>query len=751
MKKILFFILILMVVHQFSFSEWQYDPAPDGKPWILSSVVYAADDNPNLDPDWDWRQTYYTVYWNRYQGTPTSVLSPFYSNVTGGVAFTLDFEPEDGWVLVYRDFGTSKYFVSNPYFILYNVYQGLLRVFHLVNSVENYTHGGVELFFDYGSPTTALLTHANHRAWATDNYKNHRFFSITDLVNYHWTYTDFIMAYDPATGNSSKNNSLITFKLLGVEVTDVKIDGSMNLVQQLPKSSIATQTGDVYEFGDLVTDGKKVLGYYNTFDKYKNDIKKAADKQDDPKIKAALSNLASSWVVKQLPYIGAAVGIVDLFIGGGREKNQVSPVPMVFDGSMELSGTLKTQDLIFKSTIQTPGTKHDTPNAIPFWDYPMGILNLTRTPVLLSRQYWQPEGPSMWMQYSSYKIKDDLEFAINSSYPGSRFSHLRLKYMEAALVFRFNEVYTYPYDLLPGINDWWEAGIYELESSANGKYVLRTRYMPYNVFKNTSIRVPPGTDVTIKIRAVLERIDNPDAQEVVFIADYEPVFEKDSGTTYFPWSSYQMPPEIITLQPINHTGKENYIYKYRYDDNYGASTAIQVGPDRARFERRSLIKFDTSSLFNVDPDKISSAVLKLYCYSFSGDDVSYRIYASRIKKGWAEGIASSRGNLSPLGSDWDYSDEGAGETWASAGLLKGTDYNSTYESSTVVSPGTQGKWINLTITNAVKAWIRDPSSNHGLVLFTNESDLSKYAVATFRTSDYTTDSSEAPIIMIYIC
>ena len=143
--------------------------APHGRPWLTSSIPYFESHDANLNADWDWREEFYDVYWDRPPAQLWTVTSPFYSEFTGGVAFTKDFEPEDGWVLLARNFGSSNNYLKYPYFILYNRHTGLLRVFVLLSLLEDHTTGSVSLSFDPAlSGTAALLTHASNRAWAVD-------------------------------------------------------------------------------------------------------------------------------------------------------------------------------------------------------------------------------------------------------------------------------------------------------------------------------------------------------------------------------------------------------------------------------------------------------------------------------------------------------------------------------------------------------------------------------------------------------
>jgi len=541
--------------------------APDGKEWVNSSVAYFMNNDPNLDPNWDWRQEYYTIYWDRQPNGPWTLSSPFYSEFTGGVAFTKDYEPEDGWVLLFRNFGSEQNYLRYPYFLLYNKYTGLLRAFILVDSEENYTTGNLSLAFGSELPnTTALLTHASHRAWAADLYKKElTAVAVTEIHNGYWIYVDFATAYDPHTKDVT--GSALEFRLDGVNITDLFLNGTLSLTQVLPKS-VTPAEQSTYTLKDLVADGKHVAGFYNTFQTYQKKFKEAADKQTNNELKQKLGEVLKTWTYQNLPLIGVGIGLVDLFIGGGREKKVESPVPMVFSGDMSLKGTMKERNFITKFSIQTPGTKHQYPNFVPLYDYPLGIFNLRTTPVLQSRTYWQKEGPNLYMEYTSYKVMNDLDWVVNPD------SGLKLKEMKAAIVFRLHEVYPDPY-ALPLIPETLESGIYEIESSTDGKYVLRTRFIPFYLLKDTAISVPPGTDITIKVMAVLERKDAaPGTQPVLFIADYEPVFVPDRIKNNFPWSPYQLPSFPDQSSKLENGGFEKGLtYWESYGDGSGYGTA----------------------------------------------------------------------------------------------------------------------------------------------------------------------------------
>jgi hypothetical protein len=564
--------------------------APDGKPWITSSISYWTVDDPNLDPDWDWQQEFYEVYWDRPPAALWTVASPFTSEYTSGVALTLDYEPDDGWVLLARNFGSEKNHLKNPYFILYNKATGLLRVFMLLSVLEHYSTGSISLSFDPAlSGTTALLSHVEPRVWAVDKYKKDLIsYGITEVQNGHWTYADFVTAYDPNTENVE--DSAIRFRLEGVNITDLKIKSTdFSLSQVLPKSGVPAEI-DTYDSKDLVADGKAVIGYHNTFGKYKEQFKKAANRQTDETLKKDMTDLMESWIYKHLPFIGAGIGLVDLFIGGGRKHKPESPVPMVFSGDLTLTGTMTERNFIAGPSVRTPGAIHTNDNFVPLYDHPLGIINLTVTPIVRHAHY--AEGCTttqpFYKYYDEYRIvspmSKDTHFRVNP------YAGLKLKEMKAALVFRLPKDYETNPRSLPYFSAWMNAGNYEVESSTDGKYILRTRYIPFYLLRYATVYAPPGTDVSVKVKAVLERIDAPEGtQPVLFVAEYNPdVYTSCHYSAVSPnWSPYQLRSYPDTSSAFDNGDFQlGLSYWETYGDGNEYGTAEEGGGHRSAYIAR---------------------------------------------------------------------------------------------------------------------------------------------------------------------
>jgi RHS repeat-associated protein len=195
-------------------------------------------------------------------------------------------------------------------------------------------------------------------------------------------------------------------------------------------------------------------------------------------------------------------------------------------------------------------------------------------------------------------------------------------------------------------------------------------------------------------------------------------------------------------------GKDSFIYASTGgDDNFGASTSIQVGPDRGTYERRGIIKFDCSAV--PENASIDSAFLRLYLASTWGSSNSFVIEAHQMLQDWAEGTASSWNNNSTTGCDWGYADQAASVSWNANGMQSGSDYSATVLGTDTVSYGASSAWYQWNVQGAVEDWIDGTDANHGIALLTASADMSDYVGATFRSSDYTTDAGKRPQLIIY--
>lgn len=218
MKKIFLIYLFLTSLYSALIGQTYVSVPNSGCP------INTISTNPDLVPgSFDWRTQNFTVYLSLQDGTPgvaTTIVNPYFDQSLNPTTFNLadavkkDFAPEDGWELLYRSFGTASQGVKTPFFVLYNKYNGTVRVFaNIVNSGESaYTAAAIR--FSYTRPSvsfeerrqTAILNQLGSTTFSMEQFQRDAVhFVPTDYLNngvnnnYYWVYADFFALFDPCT------------------------------------------------------------------------------------------------------------------------------------------------------------------------------------------------------------------------------------------------------------------------------------------------------------------------------------------------------------------------------------------------------------------------------------------------------------------------------------------------------------------------------------------------------------------------
>jgi hypothetical protein len=198
------------------------------------------------------------------------------------------------------------------------------------------------------------------------------------------------------------------------------------------------------------------------------------------------------------------------------------------------------------------------------------------------------------------------------------------------------------------------------------------------------------------------------------------IWENNAVTVVANETTHLNPPLVIaseetkTLQP-GPEGIDSGIESKFPNDTYGNLTYCDVG-NNATTIRRTYIKFDLSTV--PANAAVVDADLKLYHYNGSGtDDFTIGLY--KVTSAWDESTITW--NLQPTCS---------------------VDAEITSNITAAIA------WKSWDIDTLVQAWLDGSITNYGVVLKdTNESSVN--TIAYFRTSDYTSDTSKRPELVIY--
>lgn len=440
---------------------------------------------------WDWTQkgSVYPVYLSNNLNTPSTYIAMpyFHVNSSGGtgtpdgyqnVANYLfrgpdkehqDINPEDGWELLLKDFGTPNSSPGNntgvgratPFFILYNRYNGKMKIFAALFGSRAQQAAFIRIgFSDNGSAFKKDLSEASRALFATaepiqktviefkpllefkqmNQIIQYPTFSTTD---YQWLVAELTTSYDPCTCENPLDfldrKSILEMQVVATSTADINatIDG-VATQQSVASNNSVSQSSDgfmsffepavesaqkgydkwnkvkgtaekVLEFGnetlakELVRSwlNKDNLGY-NSDDPVLNAMSRQAlkafmsspdsfknmlgvPKPGDVKFGKILN--AAKGVAGNLPYVGAALGVLDYFVNGGQEVASPQPNigPVTFDVHLKLTGKITESNDISTVDFYTPGSPNQSGTSSylsPIYNNVLGVFSVLDLPDL---------------------------------------------------------------------------------------------------------------------------------------------------------------------------------------------------------------------------------------------------------------------------------------------------------------------------------------------------------------------------------
>lgn len=341
---------------------------------VVSVPLSFAQGECNRIPTWDWTidQTYnlYTAT----QGTFANIRLPYFdygqpaSELNKG-ALT-DIYPEDGWVLVFRDFGLPTCPTNMPLFLLYNKFSGTLRLFYF-NTVTNstFTHGLAYLSQPNASKASPFFNHGRSNYFVNNFDTSAVESTIHTVAPMQWCYTDFtITGYD----NTLATDATLRIEIRGINVNDIHLDGSINLEQVVSGEG---NLGSKLNLSSVTTAVTKGFKWYKDVDKGKTELTKLKNANPTAWYSNALGTILNSGIAGVASPLAGVAGLVSSFISGSHSGQTM---PMKFEGQINLNGTMTNSGHIYMFEIRAPGAPLSNPSDSKRPDYtqPLGIYNI---------------------------------------------------------------------------------------------------------------------------------------------------------------------------------------------------------------------------------------------------------------------------------------------------------------------------------------------------------------------------------------
>jgi hypothetical protein len=379
---------------------------------------------------WDWRTpTYEVVFYQDNQAAPTSrtIDSPFFTPGTNinHLGFQrgnegADFEPADGWELLYLNMGTPERPVQEPSFGLYNRLDGRVRILFYIEPNDGGSPNNVLIRLSNVQSrnipnTTALFETLNVPANALSDFdKNVSLGGVVQLnegeAGLEWYLLESVVGYDPC---ACQYESSIEVEPILRDITSLSffMDGTGTSEAIYEPKDPFSALGYVNGLSGTISSGLKK---YKDGTSYKVD----AEPNKDQTIKI-LSNVVGG-------FFGGTTAITDLlgFITG-KKSGSGAPKLTGFNHNFNFmaNGGLLDNNTYDTHFFYTPGSFYNENqlNAFrPIYDNPLGIFAVLEPPVVeMQEELSIIEGDAPYYEVTEkntirWRFAGDLQYHINT-------------------------------------------------------------------------------------------------------------------------------------------------------------------------------------------------------------------------------------------------------------------------------------------------------------------------------------------------
>ncbi len=539
--------------------------------------------------------------------------------------------------------------------------------------LKKYANGGKE---------TGVLAHLAPVSYAMDKVNNMYNNATSSVINTlamkaRWVYADFPLAFDKdliPTENTEIPASL-QFDIWGTNVNEIKLETKGFGAQGDKKFIDAFMNKYNFDAPGFSLNGGNMPGLNLPFNLPNVDIKSTAinwkgmtDFFNGLNIDLNFGSLSTSNPFKGLfDGFGATLsalsasspisisgldlgGMFKFFVGGGMKAANVLQTPPTFISSHYSStGTMTSTVKYATLTIPLPAARlnYQSPmlgNAVGLVrNDPVGLLTLTKTPKVNKTQilqsYYFP-----WDEFSyheenfyEYEVVEDIQYNLNIA------SGLELKKIETSLVLDYSGLEDVYKLVLSEINGTNQSFLIELEAPVN-ENVARIRSMPVpaKYFKGRRLFSisDVGENIFVKIKAVFQRKDDPNAQPVVFISTYKTEvinigqYSVSTNDSYHFSNLPTIPPQNVQVTASTagttitwDANPEKNIKYYAIERDINGGGYTQIGTST------------TTSFVDIDVQKW----VKPYIYYRQNVSVNYRV---RALSEWADDLGGMKSQYS---------------------------------------------------------------------------------------------------------
>ena len=355
--------------------------------------------------------------------------------------------PGDGWELIRRDLGYDDAGnpdkTTNPTLILYNRYSSVLRVFTAVGDLQNgYQLAEIKLYFgatqQYKAGTLNRLSALGVALEDTEPNNNPEFVAVARYLNGRskWFVADFPMDYDPCV---CQFNSGLQIDVNLISQADVRLIGKTTGMLATASSGTSSTGADFDRGIPFIRKANGVLGAggksYDNIDKFSTKMSSLFPGKASALTLFQNASKTGDFLktgLKGLPYVGAAMSMLDYFMGGGKDAGAgpVTMQPMTIEMSTTTTRTITTNNWATGVTFYNPGNRLSSsiPSRKPFYNEAMGVFSLLKKPVVETRMTGVRNADGSRIITRDYRLAQNLQYVINPA------SGLEVQDFQVALV-----------------------------------------------------------------------------------------------------------------------------------------------------------------------------------------------------------------------------------------------------------------------------------------------------------------------------
>jgi hypothetical protein len=330
-------------------------------------------------PYFDW---FSADYMPTPSGAPT-ILVPWASGAIRGFTSDImyDYKQEDGWNLVYNTFDPSKPLPSNPFFVLYNKYRSLLRVYVYVTTnsfvTSDYLTTGLNLgpnainsnMLNYGGQDIVTVG---------TNQTSIGKIEPTQLATGVWYATQYEIAYDPNVKTHQYQDIGLNCSVTWTNVSTISLGGTQ---QGSINGSITSAGSSPFSLGKVLTGTLDGAGL-SLFSK--NGGPDVNHPENDNKL--GLPSLVFKAGVAAMTggLSDIAKGFLSGIFGGSTGATNQS-VALTLNTNITLNGNATDNGALWPNPglgLGVPGTANSqtTVGYAPHYNTPMGLFYLSSVP-----------------------------------------------------------------------------------------------------------------------------------------------------------------------------------------------------------------------------------------------------------------------------------------------------------------------------------------------------------------------------------